>query len=206
MEHRTHMNIAVLRHLKHGTLTGKIAQHYSGWGGLSGDLAECSIQQTLRSLMTTEEINSAKRATTSAYYTPAFIVRFIYRVLDHMGASYERVLEPAAGVGSFLREAIKRQAGEIVTIELDSMTAKLLKVAYPNCTHLQGGYETFNVKMLGGKFDLLIGNPPYGVQSMQDKHYPRLNGLKIHHYFFVKSIGLLKEGGNLGHGAAEVLP
>ena len=125
MNQRTKMNIAVLRHLKKGTLTPDMVKHYSGWGGLSGDLAEWSTQQVLQSLMTADEIQSAKHSTTSAYYTHKAMVRFIYRVLDHMGASYQRVLEPAAGVGCFLNEAIARQADEIVTVELDRMTAKM---------------------------------------------------------------------------------
>jgi len=202
MNNRTKINLAILRHLKQGTLTPTMVKHYSGWGGLSGDLAKWPIQQALQSLMTQEEINSAKRSTTSAYYTHDEIVKFIYQVLDHMGEKYERVLEPAAGVGCFLDRAIERKASEMVTVELDHMTSRLLKVAYPHCRNLQGGFETFSESMLGGKFDLIIGNPPFGTQSMEDKHSPIFNGLKIHHYFLAKSIALLKEGGML----AMVLP
>tara|TARA_B100001996_G_scaffold299976_1_gene240428 strand:- start:1938 stop:2558 length:621 start_codon:yes stop_codon:yes gene_type:complete len=197
MNHRTKSNISVLRHFKNGTLTPKMVKHYSGWGGLSGDLAHWSTQQILQSLMTQDEINSAKRSTASAYYTHEAMVRFIYRVLDHMGTNCQRVLEPAAGVGCFLNGAIERKADEIVTVELDCMTAKLLKVAYPHCTHLQGGFETFNEQTLGGKCDLIIGNPPFGKQVIEDRLYPAFHGMRIHHYFFAKSISLLKEGGML---------
>ena len=75
-----------------------------------------------------------------------------------MGACYGRVLEPAAGAGVFLDGAIERGAKEMVTVELDSISAKLLRCGYPTVTHKQGGFETFSETDLGGKFDLVIGN------------------------------------------------
>jgi hypothetical protein len=51
--------------------------------------------------------------------------------------------------------------------------------------------------MAPSSFDLAIGNPPFGAQSIHDPQYPELSSFSIHNFFFAKSIASLRPGGVL---------
>ncbi len=190
---RVEKNMAILKKLKAGKLRPDEIGEYSGWGGLRNTVAK-ETDQLLR-LASSDEVKSMLISTGSGYFTPAPIVEAIYTGLDRLGASYERVLEPAAGVGAFIAGA-RRRGAEVVAVELDSITSRLLQHRYESVGVIEGGFEYVTRDMFS-PFDLVIGNPPYGSQVMADQQDKRLDGLVIHHYFLAKSFQFLAEGGML---------
>ena len=191
-------NIKILKHLKDGTATAKMLERYSGWGGLRGAIYTPEIYKQLKQVLTTAEINSIKNTLTSAYYTPREIVTFIYKVLAKMGYSGGRVLEPAAGNGVFLKDLHLLKPQEVVAVELDSVSCKILERLYPNVKVINSAFEDTSL----GKFDLIVGNPPYSKDCVVDSAAPDLNHLAIHHYFVAKCMRMLNNNGLL----AMVLP
>lgn len=198
---RCNNNIDVIEKLKNGKLQPEEVVKYSGWGGLKSSIYNPEVYRKLKSILTDDEIESIKKTLSNAYYTPDDIVKYIYQVVDHTNVKLDRVLEPAAGIGAFLPELIQRKANDIIAVELDIVSSKLLESLYPTITVKNTSFESLTKEELGG-FDLIIGNPPFGREAICDISNENLNGLVIHHYFFAKCIDLLNDNGLL----AMVLP
>lgn len=195
-------NLAILQHLKQGGEAANHAlKHYSGWGGLQNALQEPVVYQTLASLLTETELKTLKRTLKNAYYTPPFLVDFIYQWLGIYGFQGGNILEPSVGHGVFI-EAMPdawRSKSDIAAVELDCVTADIARKLYPDVTVHQQGFEHFQPQ---ARYDLIIGNPPYGAEKVHDAAHPDLSRHAIHHYFLAKCARLLKPKGVL----AMVLP
>ena len=178
---------------------------YVGWGGLpqafrrpdgsvtDGWAAEVS---ELEALLSADELASARRSTQDAHYTSRSIIEAIYAALARMGVEPASVLEPGCGVGHFIglaHEAI--HAARWTGIELDPLSADIATALYPNARIVQAGFQ--EVALPRGGFDLAIGNPPFGSQSLFDADHRDLRGFPIHTFFFAKSLRALRAGGIL---------
>lgn len=193
-------NIEVLKSLKTNP-QAELLKRYSGWGGLRKEIYTPVIYKQLLKVLTREEIASLKQTLTSAYYTPAEIVIFMYQWLMERGFIGGEILEPAIGNGVFVEHMPKeiKQNSIITAVELDQVTSKITKSLYPEVKLNTCGFEEYNTFE---KYDLIIGNPPYGANKVVDQSHPDLKDYCIHHYFVAKSMRLLKQGGIL----AMVLP
>ena len=172
-----------------------ILSQYTGWGGLREAIFTPSVYRQLKLYLTDDEISSIKKTLTSAYYTPELLVKFIWTTLLRMGFRKGEVLEPAIGTGIFLDNMpLKiRRASNVDAIEIDRVTCNILVNKHPEINLICSGFETayFGKK----KYDLIISNPPYGRESINDIFYPDLSGLVIHHWFVAKSAKILKDKG-----------
>ncbi len=191
-------NIEILKHLKNGTASADMLSKYSGWGGLREAIYTPEIYKQLKKVATPEEIDSIKKTLKSAYFTPDEIIKFICQALARMGYNGGRVLEPAAGVGSFIKHLSILKPKEIVAVEIDDISSKILAGLYPEVDVKHAAFQDVEP----GKFDLIIGNPPYGADKVEDKKHSDLTHLCIHHYFVAKCMRMLKPAGIL----AMVLP
>lgn len=200
-EARYTKNLEVFKNMKSGNFNPVLLREYSGWGGLREAIYTPAIYRELKSYLTDIEILSIKKTMRNAYYTPKAIVDFIYGWLQKHGFSGGEILEPAIGNGVFIEHmpmAI-RQNSNITAIELDLVTGKIVQVLYPDVTLHVCGFEEFNKSQ---KYDLIIGNPPYGANTVNDTLHSDICKQCIHHYFAAKCMRLLKSGGIL----AMVLP
>lgn len=179
----------------------KILVRYVGWGGLPQVFDSANKQWSkeyaeLKELLSSDEYQAARRSTQDAHYTSETVIRGIYEALEHMGMGKQEdkpnILEPSAGIGNFMGLVPENFNGQFLAVELDPITAAISKYLYPLATHLNTGFQ--NCTLRSG-FDLAIGNPPFGSQSLFDPDYPELSKLSIHNYFLAKSISLLREGG-----------
>ena len=164
-------------------------------------LEDPEVYRELQAHLTGEEIALVKKTMRNAYYTPAFIVKAMFAYLQGRGFTGGRILEPSAGAGVFIEhmpEGIRKNS-KIYAVELEPVSAKILAGLYPDVTVRHCGFETLDTEV---KFDLVVGNPPYGKDKLVDEKHLDLKELSIHHYFAAKSMRLLKEGGIL----AMVLP
>ena len=177
---------------------------YKGFGGLKRCFWDKSLYgQLMRAIRNNfgkerekDVLESLRNSSSSAYYTPKEVISFIYRYLEQVckfkgGA----ILEPSCGNGAFFEympESIKANS-QITGIKYDTLTSKLVKTIYPDIEIINNGLQ--NVDFNGKKFDLIVGNPPYGNEKITDDFMPDLKGYTIHHYFVAKCMRLLKDDG-----------
>ncbi|WP_242540271.1 Eco57I restriction-modification methylase domain-containing protein [Trinickia mobilis] len=146
-------------------------------------------------MLTADEFDAARRSTQDAHYTSDTIISGIYRGLDRFGFDGGRILEPAAGVGHFIGLAPEqlRKDSKFTAIELDPLTASIAKHLYPSTSIINKGYQ--DVTIPGEHFDAVVGNPPFGSQSVYDARHTDLSQFSIHNYFIAKSLDKLRTGG-----------
>ena len=161
-------------------------------------------KETLRELVTGEEYDAIRRSRLNAFYTTPEVVKAMWDGLKDMGAGdipNLKVLEPSAGSGRFLAYQPPEMAAssERTAVELDKVTAGLLKAQFPEATVWNTGFQDAPVP--DDHFDVAISNVPFGDYGVHDPEYLQ-TGRKfltrsIHNYFFAKALDKLRPGGVL---------
>jgi adenine-specific DNA-methyltransferase len=180
-------------------------------------------------------IGDEKRKALSAYFTPPALAAAALGAASELLGSLPspRVLDPACGGGSFLgpvarnlvrnkiavgasvREASAKTLKSIRGIEIDAGLAKLAEALLAQTLLREFGYDcrcagtvtnadALSVEM-SEKFDLVIGNPPYGrVRSKHSKARLARAGLanngghtNLYSLFLLQSLDWVKPGGGL---------
>ncbi len=167
---------------------------YVGWGGLSDAFIDgCERQKELEELLTQTEYENARASVNTAFYTPPVVIKSIYKKLADMGFTNGSILDPACGTGNFfglLPEFMNKS--KLYGVELDSLTGRIAKKLYPNANIQVKGFEKTNIQ--NNYIDVAVGNVPFGNFSVFDPEYNKLR-LKIHDYFFVKTLDKVRPGG-----------
>ena len=172
---------------------------FVGWGGLpqvfdeyNRDWAEERHQ--LETLLTPEELSSARATTLNAHYTSPTIIRAMYTALEQFGFAGGRILEPACGLGHFigLMPEKMRAQSSYTGIEIDSITARLAKALYPEADLRHSPFES--AKLADDFYDLAISNVPFGDYPVFDPRFQSQRFL-IHDYFFAASLSRVRPGG-----------
>lgn len=149
------------------------------------------------------------------YYTDSKIVETIRNLIKDQFKNQKEisVLEPSVGIGNFLY-AIKNLSLKInvTAFEINDTTAKIAKIFHSETDINLRSFETefidergqkTNSKEYADKYDLVIGNPPYGEHRGFYKglgEEPKIS--KYEDYFVKRSLDSLKSNGFL----AMVLP
>ena len=203
-------NIAAIRLLKRLQETGartatpdeqKILVRYVGWGGLPQVFDPKNEKwanefRELQGLLSPDEYAKARRSTQDAHYTSETVIRGIYDGLERIGLGTGeklRILEPSSGIGNFIGLCPEDFKAKFMAVELDPTTSAIAQYLYPESQHLNIGFQNSNIR--AGGIDAVVGNPPFGQQSLFDPDYPELRRFSIHNYFLAKSVDLLREGG-----------
>jgi predicted RNA methylase len=153
-----------------------------------------AIGTALEVAVTPEEYAALQRATQYAHYTPETIIRGLWRAAGRLGFTGGRVLEPGMGTGLFfaLLPAALRQACQLTGIEYDPITARIARLVHPEA---RVRCEDYTRSPLTGRFDLVIGNPPFSDRVVRADPLMRALGLRLHDYFIARSIARLHPGG-----------
>jgi len=193
---RVSQNLKALGALKSKQPEADILKNYTGWGGLREAIYTPEVYRELKKLLTANEIASLKQTLSSAYYTPVKVVQFIYQAIAKLNKPLKRILEPSIGHGVFIEQMPQtlRAQAKIIGVEIDEASCKLVSQLYPELTIKHTGFQAFDTDV---RFDLIIGNPPYGRDALTDRNHPDLSELKIHHYFVAKCMRLLADDGVL---------
>ena len=172
---------------------------YVGWGGLPqvfDSLNESwkEEREKLEKLLTPEELESARATTLNAHYTAPVVITAMYATLQRLGFEHGRILEPACGVGHFigLMPGEMHSRSQITGIEIDSITARLAKVLYPDADIRHQPFE--ESKLADGFYDVAISNIPFGNYKPYDPRFKSWNFL-IHDYFFAAALEKVRPGG-----------
>jgi N12 class adenine-specific DNA methylase len=185
----------------------EILARYVGWGGIPQAFLKSdgttrsgwgSKAAELKALLSDEEYSAARRSTQDAHYTSKPVVDAIFNAVARLGFKKGKILEPSVGVGNFfgLMPASVRSGSSLNAVELDAITGGIAKQLYQSAS-IQSpmGFQDF--PLADGTYDLAIGNPPFGSQSIYDGKRKQISKFSIHNYFFGKSLDALRDDGIL---------
>jgi predicted RNA methylase len=174
---------------------------YIGWGGLkqafdprNKDWAREYAE--LKDLLTPAEHEAAARSVLDAHYTSRTVADALWSAVQRLGFDRGKVLEPSMGTGNFfgVMPAPLRPQTKLTGVEYDHITGGIAKLLYPKANiHAPMGFH--DLKLSSDQFDLAIGNPPFGDQSLYDKAHKDLKAFKIHAFFFAKALDKVRPGG-----------
>ena len=178
----------------------KVLSQFVGWGGLSQAFDEKNESwkkeyAELKTLLSAEDYEQARSSTLNAYYTPKEVIGGIYAALQRFGVKgNNRILEPAMGTGNFFGYMPKEiaEGSRLYGVELDNITGRIAAKLYPQANVQIKGFE--DTSFPNDKFDLVVGNVPFGGYGVADSDYNRYN-FKVHDYFLAKSIDKVRPGG-----------
>lgn len=178
----------------------KTLSRFVGWGGLSQAFDEKNPDwqkeyAELKGLLSAEDYDNARGSTLNAYYTPKEVIDGIYKALDRFGVKgNNRILEPSMGTGNFFGYMPKGIAdgSRLYGVELDNLTGRIAAKLYPQANVQIKGFE--DTTFPNDKFDIVVGNVPFGGYGVADSDYNRYN-FKVHDYFLAKSVDKVKPGG-----------
>jgi N12 class adenine-specific DNA methylase/predicted RNA methylase len=140
----------------------------------------------LKSMLTPEEYDSAKRTTFSQFFTSPIVMDAMHDVLERLGVAADAtVLEPGCGTGNFMAGA--RPGQRFIGVELDSISGRIARLLHPHADIRIEGFQDSRLVPV----DAVIGNPPFGDVDIKYAGEKR----SIHDFFFAKSVDLLKPGG-----------
>lgn len=178
----------------------KTLSRFVGWGGLSQAFDEKNPDwqkeyAELKGLLSAEDYDNARGSTLNAYYTPKEVIDGIYKALNRFGVKgNNRILEPSMGTGNFFGYMPKGIAdgSRLYGVELDNLTGRIAAKLYPQANVQIKGFE--DTTFPNDKFDIVVGNVPFGGYGVADSDYNRYN-FKVHDYFLAKSVDKVKPGG-----------
>jgi len=153
-----------------------LLSQYVGWG----DSRLTKRVHELEDLLTEDELRSARGSTLNAHYTALPVIGAMWEAALQLGFGERpfRALDPSAGIGHFksMIPAALRDMVDWTEIELDGLTALILKALHPNSRIFNTGFEAANLP--DGMFDLAISNIPFGDYGVFSKKLPaRLTNL-----------------------------
>ena len=144
----------------------------------------------LKSLLSPEEYDSAKRTTFNAFYTSPTVIDAMHRAVRRLGVPADAtVLEPGCGIGNFMAHA--PQGMRFIGVELDSISGRIARALHPDADIRIENFR--DTKLPEGSVDAVIGNPPFADVRLDYR------GMKmpLHDFFIAKSLDALKPGGIL---------
>lgn len=149
-----------------------------------------AIGEELKSLLTPEEYDSAKRTTFNAFYTSHEVIDAIHTSLARLGANpNSTILEPGCGIGNFMGRA--KDGHRFIGIEMDSISGRIARALYPqHDIRIENFRDT---KLPEGRIDAVVGNVPFADLKLDYQGQK----FSLHDYFFAKSVDALKPGGVL---------
>lgn len=178
----------------------KVLAKYVGWGGLAQAFDETNKQWSkeyaeLKSLLSSEDYEYAKRSVLNAHYTSKEVIDGMYAALERFGVKgNNRILEPAMGTGNFFgcMPRCISDGAELYGVELDSLTGKIAQKLYPQANVQIKGFE--ETSFPNDYFDIVVSNVPFGGYGVYDSEYAQHKFL-IHDYFIAKSIDKVRANG-----------
>lgn len=141
------------------------------------------------------------------YFTPSVIAKKMWGLAYKYGFKGGHVLEPSCGIGEFIKYAPDQNM--VTGYEINEVSAKICRILFPMANIQSKYFETLFIKNnntikdnLQGvkKYQLIIGNPPYGSMGgiyagMGEKSYTKANNYI--EYFISRGLDLLEKDGLL---------
>jgi N12 class adenine-specific DNA methylase len=185
----------------------RLLLQYSGWSGLGRIFAPdgrtrshwSDARDALMALTTPEQRTQVTARIGSAHQTSAPLAQTLWSLVQQLGFTGGRILEPAAGAGHLLAAMPLEiaQRSEITAVEADGLQAGVLNACFApwgvNVRHAELEQE----RLPAGFFDLVIGHLPAGPCSKRDTSKAEYAKWPLHSYMLGRSLDLLRMGGLL---------
>ena len=145
------------------------------------------------------EENRTSAQVLNEFYTPNNLIEKVWNLVDAYNPNAVTVLEPTAGIGKF---ANNRPNNQFTMHELDETSARINKILHPEANVIQGAYQKqfldeheriLNEDYVQSKYDIVIGNPPYGEYSGKYKNIEGKHHQRYEEYFIEKGLDALKD-------------
>jgi hypothetical protein len=148
------------------------------------------------------EDGASANGTLYEFYTPQKVVNKVWDIVNkYAGSGKKNVLEPSAGIGRFA----EGRDDNFTLCELDKTSARISKILHPNADVKQGAFQEMFMPdgvakkdYTGKKYDVVIGNPPYGgYQGLYKGRGEGKEHKRYEEYFIDRGLDTLREGGVL---------
>jgi N12 class adenine-specific DNA methylase len=147
-----------------------------------------ALGEELKSLLTPEEYDSARRTVFSQFFTAPAVMDAMHDALARLGVPPGgRVLEPGCGIGRFMDRGGYRYIG----VELDSVSGRIARALHPEADIRIENFR--DTKLPEASLDAVLGNPPFADLKLDY----RGRKLPLHDFCIAKSLDALKPGGIL---------
>ena len=147
-----------------------------------------ALGQDLKSLLTPDEFDSAKRTTFNAFYTSPIVITTIHEGIARLGVpANATILEPGCGTGNFMGHG--QPGTRFIGVEMDSISGRIAKALHPGQDIRIENFR--DTRLPEDRIDAVVGNVPFADLKLDY----RGQKLSLHDYFFAKSIDALKPGG-----------
>ncbi len=147
-----------------------------------------------------KEQDATSAESLNAFYTPRNVVEAVWKLTDAYAPNAKTVLEPSSGIGRF---AENRPSNKFTLRELDETSARIAKILHPDAEVIQGAFQAQFFDSEGvvknknyemPKYDLVIGNPPYGEYTGEWKGKGEGKEFnRYEEYFIAKGLDSLKD-------------
>lgn len=131
----------------------------------------------------------------TSFYTPPSLVKAIWGAVRKMGFEGGKILDPAVGSGFFIgHSGDDGQRFKFHGTDIDPVASRIASALYPQAKIQNKRFEKFSAP--DESFDLAVTNVPFDTFTVNDPRYSKkYSGLRIHDYFFVRSLDLVRPGG-----------
>ena len=151
------------------------------------------------------------------FFTPEWVVDFMTDLIENPGLNLKdlKILEPACGACQFLL-GIKKKRKDLFDRAVKKVGVEINSKVLNSACNLNGVsiiHHDFLLWNTADKYDIIIGNPPYGIPSLSDHYTIKVDNKTKERYkeifetwygkynvygaFIEKSIKLLKNNGQL---------
>lgn len=141
-----------------------------------------------------------------AFYTPRNVVSKVWQLANKYVSGPLSVLEPSAGSGRFAEDQPADR--KFTMFELDPTSARINSILHPEAEIIQDRFETNFMKgglsvgknYKGKKFNITVGNPPYGEYSGFYKGRDEgKDHTRFEEYFMDRALDTLEDGGIMAY-------
>lgn len=149
----------------------------------------------------TDEEGSSNSGVLYEFYTPRNVISKVWEIVDKYNPRQDKtVIEPSSGIGRFAEGRNEK----FTMFELEETSARIAKLLHPNAEIVQGAFQENFLKNKKGrftqkdfkKFDVAVGNPPYGAYTGKYKGMGEGKEFKRYEsYFMAKTLDTLENGG-----------
>lgn len=148
----------------------------------------------------TDEEGSSNSGVLYEFYTPRNVISKVWEIVDKYNPRQDKtVIEPSSGIGRFA----EGRSEKFTMFELEEDSARIAHILHPDAEIVQGAFQENFMKNKKGrftkdfeKFDVAVGNPPYGTYTGKYKGMGEGKDFKRYEtYFMSRTLDTVKDGG-----------
>jgi hypothetical protein len=142
------------------------------------------------------EEGASTHGTLYEFYTPRTVAKKVWQIVDKYIPGNKQALEPSAGVGRFAED---RPDDTFTLNEYDPISSRIAGILHPEAENKQGAFQELfkpGKAYTGTKYDVVIGNPPYGsYEGLWKGKGEGADHQRYEEYFIDRGLDTLREGG-----------